>query len=52
MLIDNCVEDSIIMSQMGHSDITTTLKYYYYCNANEDYKAEQIEKAFRLNKIV
>ncbi len=44
-LIDNHVEDSIVMSQMGHSDITTTRKYYYFCNADEDYKAKQIEKA-------
>lgn len=46
-LIDSDVEDSLIMSQMGHSDISTTRKYYYYCNKNNDYKRDQIRKAIR-----
>ena len=36
-LIDNGAEDSLIMSQMGHSNIETTRKYYYYANKSMDY---------------
>lgn len=41
-LIDNNVEDSLIMSQMGHTDIYTTRKYYYYANKNDEHKRNQI----------
>lgn len=51
MLIDANVEDSLIMEQMGHSDISTTRKYYYYCNKNNDYKRQQIESAVRFNHV-
>lgn len=44
-LIDAGVEDSLIMSQMGHSDIETTRKYYYFANQNFDKKVEAIKKA-------
>ena len=44
-LIDANVDDSLIMSQMGHSDISTTRKYYYYSNKNSLHNQEQIEKA-------
>ena len=44
-LIDNNVEDSLIMSQMGHTDISTTRKYYYYANKDDDYKRNQIESS-------
>ena len=44
-LIDNNVEDSLIMSQMGHSTIETTRKYYYYANKNDEHKREQINKS-------
>lgn len=44
-LIDANVEDGLIMSQMGHSDISTTRKYYYYSNKNSLHNQEQIEKA-------
>lgn len=46
-LIDNNVEDSLIMSQMGHSTIETTRKYYYYANKNDEHKREQINKSIR-----
>lgn len=44
-LIDNDVDESIITEQMGHKDITTTKKYYYFSNKNDKSKAEQISKA-------
>ena len=44
-LIDANVDDSLIMAQMGHSDIATTRKYYYYSNKNSLHNSEQIEKA-------
>ena len=46
-LIDNNVEDSLIMSQMGHSDISTTRKYYYYANKNNEHNKEQINKSIQ-----
>lgn len=45
ILIDSGVDDSIIMEQMGHSDITTTRKYYYYGRNNQIKKRQQIESA-------
>ena len=44
-LIDSGAEDSLIMSQMGHSDINTTRKYYYYSNKSLEYNEKQIENA-------
>lgn len=44
-LLDANVDESLIMQQMGHSDIATTRKYYYFSNKNDDKKAMQIQKA-------
>lgn len=44
-LLDGDVDESLIMSQMGHSDIKCTKQYYYFSNKNEDKKEEQIRKA-------
>lgn len=44
-LIDNQVDESLVASQMGHKDISTTKKYYYFCNKNDETKMEQIDKA-------
>lgn len=44
-LIDANVDESIIMEQMGHSDITTTKKFYYYSNKNQKSKEAQINSA-------
>jgi integrase len=44
-LIDNNVEDSLIMSQMGHTDISTTRKYYYFANRNDNHKRKQINSS-------
>ena len=51
MLIDANVEDSLIMEQMGHSDISTTRKYYYYCNKDNAYKRDQIQNAIKFNQV-
>lgn len=42
-LIDSNVDDSIIAEQLGHADIGTTRKYYYFSNKNDDKKREQLE---------
>ena len=43
-LIDGNVDDGLIAEQMGHADINTTRKYYYYSNKNAKHNREQIEK--------
>ena len=45
-LIDGDVDDSVVAEQMGHEDISTTKKYYYYSNKNYQHKKMQIDKAF------
>lgn len=45
ILIDSGAEDSLVMSQMGHSDITTTRKYYYFSNKSFEHNKNQISKA-------
>ena len=44
-LIDANVDESLILKQMGHSDIKCTKEYYYYCNRAKEGKLEQIQKA-------
>lgn len=44
-LIDNDVDESLIMEQMGHKDISTTRKYYYFANKDSDKKRRQIQNA-------
>lgn len=44
-LIDGDVEEALIRSQMGHTDIKTTKDYYYYATQNQKYKESQISKA-------
>jgi len=41
-LIDADVEDSITMNQLGHSDIGTTRKYYYFSTRSIDKKYDKI----------
>lgn len=45
-LIDGNVPESLVAEQMGHRDISTTKKYYYYSNKNDQTKLEQINRAF------
>lgn len=49
MLIDGNVDDAVVAEQMGHVDISTTRKYYYFSNKGEDKKIEQIQKAYIFN---
>ena len=44
-LIDAGVDDSITMEMMGHADISTTRKFYYFRRGDEKKKRTQIEKA-------
>lgn len=47
-LLDANVDESIIIEQMGHSDIECTKKYYYYSNKNIDKKFQQITNAISI----
>ena len=44
-LIDNGVDESLIMQQMGHKDISTTRKYYYFANKDNESNMKQIKNA-------
>lgn len=44
-LIDQNVNESLVAEQMGHKDISTTKKYYYFCNKNKEDKEKQINNA-------
>ena len=44
-LIDSDVSEGFIQEQMGHSDINTTRKLYYFSNQSEQKKYKQIEEA-------
>lgn len=44
-LIDSNVDDAFIAQQMGHSDISTTRKIYYFSNKSRRTKGKQIREA-------
>jgi integrase len=44
-LLDSSVNDSIVAEQMGHTDVSTTRKLYYYSNKSRETKLQQIEQA-------
>lgn len=44
-LLDNKVDDSTVAEQMGHSDIATTRKLYYFSNKSKETKIKQINRA-------
>lgn len=46
-LIDGGVDESIIIEQMGHSDIHCTKQYYYFSNKNRERQKEQLTAANR-----
>lgn len=49
MLIDSgVVDDSVIMEQMGHKNIETTRKYYYFSNKSTEMKKTQIKNAVNI----
>ena len=45
MLLSNNVDETLVLSQMGHSDISTTQKYYYYDILDDSKKLEKINNA-------
>lgn len=46
LLVDSHVDESLIISQMGHTDIKTTKKYYYKNRKSQEQKAAVIKKVF------
>jgi len=48
MLIDSGADDSTVMEQMGHADITTTRKFYYFSNKSHQEKVEQVQRAINI----
>lgn len=48
LLIDSNVDESLIISQMGHTDIKTTKNYYYKNRKNDSQKEEQINNVIGL----
>jgi integrase len=44
-LLDNHVSETLVAYQMGHSDISTTKKYYYRNNQSKEHKVKEIERA-------
>jgi integrase len=45
MLLDAGVPESIITNQMGHTDIATTLGFYYKDRHSDDEKVEAVTNA-------
>lgn len=46
MLIDSHIDESLIISQMGHTDIQTTKTYYYRNQKSIEQKAKIIDEVF------
>lgn len=44
-LLDAEVDESLIMEQVGHANIDTTQRYYYFSNRKNESKLEQLSKA-------
>ncbi len=44
-LLDSDVDEKFVMEQMGHTDIATTKKYYYFSNKSTENKVKQINSA-------
>ena len=44
-LLDSDVDEKFVVEQMGHADITTTKKYYYFSNKSAESKMKQINAA-------
>lgn len=44
-LIDAGVDESFVIEQMGHADISCTKKYYYFSNKKTEKKLQQINEA-------
>ncbi|MDD6401702.1 MAG: site-specific integrase [Lachnospiraceae bacterium] len=46
-LLDSNVDEATVAEMMGHKDISTTRKYYYYSNKSDCKKVEQITGALQ-----
>lgn len=44
-LLKQSVDEALVAEQMGHSDIATTRKYYFFCNDTDEEKIAKISKA-------
>ena len=44
-LINSGASESLVMRQLGHTSITTTLRHYYYDNTTDIDAHKQVEKA-------
>lgn len=44
-LIDNNVSEALVAEQLGHADISTTKKFYYFNNQSDESRRQQIEQA-------
>jgi len=44
-LIDSRMDEALVAKQMGHTDISTTRKYYYFSNKNEKSQVDQVLSA-------
>ena len=51
-LIDSDVDEGFITEQMGHSDISTTKKLYYFSNKTTKNKEKQIENDYLILGII
>ncbi len=49
ILVENNVEKKIIQSQMRHTDINTTNKFYVFSTRNREYQRNQLNKADVIN---
>lgn len=47
LLVDSNVDDSLIIRQMGHTDIKTTKEFYYFSNKSKEKQAQQISQAIK-----
>ena len=47
LLVDSNVDDSLIIKQMGHTNIKTTKEFYYFSNKSRENQTKQIDEAIK-----
>lgn len=52
MLLDSGMDESFTAEQMGHADVETTRKFYYFSNQNDENKMRQVKRAFDVKKYI
>lgn len=45
ILLRKGTDETLVQNQLGHSDITTTRKYYQFCDLDHENRVEQIQNA-------